>query len=198
MLLNRSKYKFSHINALHGGTLTKKKVQKQIRWTLGLHLQALLRPHLNPSACPARWSSETVLLYKEVESRTVHSTVCCLQQKLLYTGCLWLYQPTAWRETIRWPESVSESLPSLHIWDWFVMAAKYVVQDKDSMDHLTGHWVSMLILTSEPSRLDTNACTDSSSSVPFLISISFRTLWIMGREKGGMVRTTPLEERRTR
>lgn len=183
------KVKFYHINALHGGSVKKK--EKQI-------LQALLCSYLNPLASPARWSPETALLHKEVESRSVHSTVCCLQQKLLYTGCLWLYLPTAWRDTIRWVESVSDSLLSLNIWDWFVMAAKHVVQDKDNMDRLTGHWASMLNLTSEPSRLDTNACTDSSSSVPFLISISFRTLWIMGREKGGMVRTTPLEERKTR
>lgn len=88
-------------------------------------------------------------------------------------------------------KSVSNSLLSLHIWDWFAMAGKCV-------DCLTGHCDCMLVLTSEPSRLDTNACTDSSSSFPLLISISFRTLWIMGREKGGMVRRTPLEEKKTR
>lgn len=167
-------------------------------WTVGLHLQALPRSHLNPSACPARWSPKSALLHKEVESRNAHSTVCSLQQKLLYTGCLWLYLPTARTEIFRWVESVSESLLTLHIWHWFVTAVIRLMPDKDNMDHLTGNWVSMLVLTSDPSRLDTNACTDSSSSVPFLIRISFRTLRIIGLEKGGIVRTTPLEERRTR
>ncbi len=142
MLLHRTNNKFKvilmHCMVAHWQKESTNTDQVNTRFTL----QTLLHPHLNPSACPARWSPETALLYREEGSRTVHSTVCSLQQKLLYTGCLWLNQPTAWRETIRGPESVSEPLLSLHIWDWFVMSEKHVVQDKDSMDHLTGHRVS--------------------------------------------------------
>lgn len=55
--------------------------------------------------------------------------------------------------------------------------------------------IMFIMLTSFPSLLETNECTDSSSPVPFFTSISMASLGRRGREKGGTVRISPLKER---